>query len=179
MLEYPAIWWAYNTNRHISLSFAQYHRKRSWREVVEKDCQARKLNKEDATDCSRRSCTQLSEMQTQMCGECAHSIHTASTQIYLPCYLLTIVPSSSVHLRWFFNHVRLTFDHANLQKPFKMRHCQWQALCQVWVHCNQAACNNVTDRQTDVADYWLLYTKRSVFIYIHLLNDNMVRIQCR
>ena len=66
---------------------------------MEKDCQARKLNKEDATDCSRCSCTQLSEMQTQMCGECAHSIHTASTQIYLPCYLLTIVPSSSVHLR--------------------------------------------------------------------------------
>ena len=27
--------------------------KRTWREVVEKDCQARKLNKEDASDCSR------------------------------------------------------------------------------------------------------------------------------
>jgi len=27
--------------------------KRSWREVVEKDCQARKLNKEDAVDRSR------------------------------------------------------------------------------------------------------------------------------
>jgi len=27
--------------------------KRTWREVVEKDCQARKLNKEDAMDCSR------------------------------------------------------------------------------------------------------------------------------
>ena len=26
---------------------------RTWREVVEKDCQARKLNKENATDCSR------------------------------------------------------------------------------------------------------------------------------
>jgi len=26
--------------------------KRTWREVVEKDCQARKLNKEDAIDCS-------------------------------------------------------------------------------------------------------------------------------
>jgi len=26
--------------------------KRTWREVVEKDCQARKLNKEDAMDCS-------------------------------------------------------------------------------------------------------------------------------
>jgi len=27
--------------------------KRTWREVVEKDCQACKLNKEDAVDCSR------------------------------------------------------------------------------------------------------------------------------
>ena len=27
--------------------------KRTWREVVEKDCQARKLKKEDAMDCSR------------------------------------------------------------------------------------------------------------------------------
>ena len=27
--------------------------KRTWREVVEKDCQARKLNKEDAVDRSR------------------------------------------------------------------------------------------------------------------------------
>jgi len=27
--------------------------KRTWEEVVEKDCQARKLNKEDAVDCSR------------------------------------------------------------------------------------------------------------------------------
>jgi len=27
--------------------------KRTWREVVEKDCEARKLNKEDATDHSR------------------------------------------------------------------------------------------------------------------------------
>jgi len=27
--------------------------KRIWREVVEKDCQSRKLNKEDAVDCSR------------------------------------------------------------------------------------------------------------------------------
>jgi len=27
--------------------------KRTWREVVEKDCQARKLNKEDAMDHSR------------------------------------------------------------------------------------------------------------------------------
>ena len=27
--------------------------KRTWREVVEKDCQARKLNKEDAMDCSK------------------------------------------------------------------------------------------------------------------------------
>jgi len=27
--------------------------KRSWREVVEKDCQARKLNKEDTVDRSR------------------------------------------------------------------------------------------------------------------------------
>jgi len=27
--------------------------KRTWREVVKKDCQARKLNKEDAMDCSR------------------------------------------------------------------------------------------------------------------------------
>ena len=27
--------------------------KRTWREVVEKDCQARKLNKEDAIDRSR------------------------------------------------------------------------------------------------------------------------------
>jgi len=27
--------------------------KRSWREVVEKDCQARKLNKEDAVDRSK------------------------------------------------------------------------------------------------------------------------------
>ena len=27
--------------------------KRTWREVVEKDCQARKLNEEDAVDCSR------------------------------------------------------------------------------------------------------------------------------
>ena len=29
--------------------------KRTWREVVEKDCQARKLNKEDAIHCSRCS----------------------------------------------------------------------------------------------------------------------------
>jgi len=28
--------------------------KRTWREVVEKDCQARKLNKEDAMDRSKR-----------------------------------------------------------------------------------------------------------------------------
>jgi len=27
--------------------------KRTWREVVEKGCQARKLSKEDAVDCSR------------------------------------------------------------------------------------------------------------------------------
>jgi len=27
--------------------------KRTWREVVEKNCQACKLNKEDAVDCSR------------------------------------------------------------------------------------------------------------------------------
>jgi len=27
--------------------------KRTWREVVQKDCQARKLNREDAMDCSR------------------------------------------------------------------------------------------------------------------------------
>jgi len=27
--------------------------KNTWREFVEKDCQARKLNKEDAIDCSR------------------------------------------------------------------------------------------------------------------------------
>jgi len=28
--------------------------KRTWKEVVEKDCQARKLNNEDAMDCSRQ-----------------------------------------------------------------------------------------------------------------------------
>ena len=27
--------------------------KRTWKESVEKDCQARKLNKEDAKDCSK------------------------------------------------------------------------------------------------------------------------------
>jgi len=27
--------------------------KRTWREVVQKDCQARKLNREDVMDCSR------------------------------------------------------------------------------------------------------------------------------
>jgi len=27
--------------------------KRTWREVVQKDCQARKLNKEDAVNCGR------------------------------------------------------------------------------------------------------------------------------
>jgi len=27
--------------------------KRTWREVVEKDCKARELNKEDAVDCSK------------------------------------------------------------------------------------------------------------------------------
>jgi len=27
--------------------------KRTWREVVQKDCQARKLNREDAMDCNR------------------------------------------------------------------------------------------------------------------------------
>jgi len=27
--------------------------KRTWKEVVQKDCQARKLNKEDAMDCGR------------------------------------------------------------------------------------------------------------------------------
>jgi len=27
--------------------------KRTWREIVEKDCQACKLNEEDAVDCSR------------------------------------------------------------------------------------------------------------------------------
>ena len=29
--------------------------KRTWREIVEKDCQARKLNREDAMDCSKWS----------------------------------------------------------------------------------------------------------------------------
>jgi len=28
--------------------------KESWREIVEKHCQARKLNREDAMDCNRR-----------------------------------------------------------------------------------------------------------------------------
>jgi len=28
--------------------------KRTWKEVVQKDCQARKLNREDAMDCSSR-----------------------------------------------------------------------------------------------------------------------------
>jgi len=28
-------------------------RQKTWREVVHKDCQAHKLNREDATDCSR------------------------------------------------------------------------------------------------------------------------------
>ena len=27
--------------------------KKTWREIVEKDCQARKLNREDAVDCNR------------------------------------------------------------------------------------------------------------------------------
>jgi len=27
--------------------------KKTWREIVEKDCQARKLNREDAMNCSR------------------------------------------------------------------------------------------------------------------------------
>ena len=50
---------------HGVLGLRQRERpKRTWREVMEKDCQARKLNKEDAIDCSRwRKLIRMSDEQ--------------------------------------------------------------------------------------------------------------------
>ena len=37
----------------ISWAMVRWVRPKTWRQIVEKDCQASKLNKEDAIDCSR------------------------------------------------------------------------------------------------------------------------------